>query len=216
MLFDALEIKRQQLDPLPPRPYHAELGLPIRLPSGAIIPAADETTEDPEPEINPTTTSSSTPVSAAEAAAQNIEIEEDSEINPTTHKPVFASTSKPKDSKPSAPPPPKPQILITAEEWATTYRASNPPKSTNPNTSAGFSALRAYALWYNNPTLTLADCGAMLRDPPLKTTTITAYILDAVRLEKLPFEKERLREVLGMVPNSQTVWRYSGLWKMVQ
>jgi hypothetical protein len=41
---------------------------------------------------------------------------------------------------------------------------------------------------------------ALLRDPPLQTTTVVSYILDAIRLGKLPFEKGRLREeVLGLL-----------------
>ncbi|KAI9795892.1 MAG: hypothetical protein M1833_006619 [Piccolia ochrophora] len=41
-LFDCLEAKRNALDPVPPRPAHADLNLPIRLASGAAVVATDE------------------------------------------------------------------------------------------------------------------------------------------------------------------------------
>jgi hypothetical protein len=49
-LFHILEQHRKDLDPCPPRPYYAELGLPIRLAGGVSIPTADENSEVVEPE----------------------------------------------------------------------------------------------------------------------------------------------------------------------
>ncbi|KAH7409096.1 hypothetical protein BKA64DRAFT_704885 [Cadophora sp. MPI-SDFR-AT-0126] len=50
-LFYTLEMKRLALDPTPPRPYHAELNLPIRIAEGVEIPSDAEAEEaDPEPE----------------------------------------------------------------------------------------------------------------------------------------------------------------------
>ena len=37
------------------------------------------------------------------------------------------------------------------------------------------------------------------------------YILEAVRTEKMPFEKERLRAVLDMLPKEVVAWRYRTL-----
>jgi hypothetical protein len=50
MLYKVLEQKRCALVPAPPRPYHAELGLPIRLAAGVEIPPVDETAAS-EPSI---------------------------------------------------------------------------------------------------------------------------------------------------------------------
>ena len=41
-LFDTLEIKRKDLNPTPPRPYHAEENKPIRLAEGVEIPTDEE------------------------------------------------------------------------------------------------------------------------------------------------------------------------------
>jgi exonuclease 3'-5' domain-containing protein 2 len=152
-----------------------------------------------------------------EAAAENIQIEDDAEQNSTSstanNKPKMKSTG----SASPATSVPKPESLVDAESWAFTHRASNPPPSPSRNSSSTvtFSALRVYALWYYNPSLSIPDIASMLRDPPLRNSTVAAYILDSVRLEKLPFEKERLRKVLQFVPDSRSMRRYKGLWKQV-
>jgi hypothetical protein len=68
--------------------------------------------------------------------------------------------------------------------------------------------LRCYYLWYHNPELSLTDIAGLLREVPLQTTTVVNYILEAARLEKLPFEKERLRAVLGELPKEVVSGRY--------
>jgi exonuclease 3'-5' domain-containing protein 2 len=46
---------------------------------------------------------------------------------------------------------------------------------------------------------------------PLQTTTVVNYILEAARAEKLPFEKDRLRAVLGELPKEVVAGRYKTL-----
>lgn len=55
-----------------------------------------------------------------------------------------------------------------------------------------------------------------MRDPPLATTTVVNYILEAIRLEKLPFERERLREVMVLMPVDVLESRYRSVWKLVK
>ncbi|KFY25720.1 hypothetical protein V491_01621, partial [Pseudogymnoascus sp. VKM F-3775] len=57
ILYDVLEAKRKALRPTPPRPYHAELGLPIRLASGIEIVTADESLDDATAALEPRKTS---------------------------------------------------------------------------------------------------------------------------------------------------------------
>jgi exonuclease 3'-5' domain-containing protein 2 len=218
MLYDVLESKRKQLRPAPPRPYHAELNLPIRLTSGAIIPAAEDPVEDVEPEVELTETSSSTPASAREAAAQNVQVEDDFELHGPISKGRPRTGKQPTSSKKSVILLPRLQALIDAESWATAHRASNPAPSTSTNspTTANFAALRVYRLWYSNPELSIAEIASMLRQPPLQKTTVGQYILDSIRLEKLPFEKGRLKNVLLSVPDSRSLWRYKAIWNMVE
>src|SRR5271170_7346599 len=96
MLYDALECKRKQLRPVPPRPYHAELNLPIRLASGAVIATIDDAVEDFEPKQRSMIASPVSPASVLEAAAENIQIEDDAEQNSTSStvrtKPKLKST----------------------------------------------------------------------------------------------------------------------------
>jgi exonuclease 3'-5' domain-containing protein 2 len=215
MLHDALECKRKQLRPVPPRPYHAELNLPIRLASGAVITTTDDAVDDFEPHKTCTTASSALPASGLEAAAENIQIEDDTDQTFVSITGRIKSKLKSTDSVMS---PPKPQSLVDAESWALAHRASNPSTSPSSNTfsTVNFSALRVYALWYHNSSLSIAEIASMLRDPPLRNSTVAAYILDSVRLEKLPFEKKRLRKVLQVIPDSRGMWRYKGLWKLVE
>ena len=218
MLYDALECKRKQLRPVPPRPYHAELNLPIRLASGAVITTADDAVDDFEPNKRSTIASPVAPASVLEAAAENIQIEDDVEQNFTSSTAKIKLKMKSTDSASLATSVPRPQSLVDAESWVLAHRASNPSPSPSRNSSStvAFSALRVYALWYYNPSLSIQDIASMLRDPPLRNSTVAAYILDSVRLEKLPFEKERLKKVLQVVPVSRGMWRYKGLWKLVE
>lgn len=216
MLYDTMEYKRKQLRPLPPRPYHAELNLPIRLAMGAVVPTMDETLEEVESEAPPAVTSSSLPVSALEAAAENIQIEEDEPIE-SMSKPSLKLKTKSTESKPPGLPVPKTQEVIDAEAWAISYRNAKSALSTGVDlpATASFSTLRVYALWNFNPKLSMTEIAAMLRDPPLQKSTICTYVLEAVRLEKLPFEKGRIKDILRSMPDSSKVFRYKGLWKMV-
>lgn len=66
----------------------------------------------------------------------------------------------------------------------------------NPNAKSQKSQLRAYALWHEFGQDVDTVC-RIWRDPPLKVSTVTSYIAEAIRLDKLPFEQERLREVLS-------------------
>lgn len=46
----------------------------------------------------------------------------------------------------------------------------------------------------------MPEAAALLRDPPLLNATVATYVLDALRAEKLPFEKERLAALILHVP----------------
>jgi exonuclease 3'-5' domain-containing protein 2 len=218
MLYDALECKRKQLRPVPPRPYHADLNLPIRLASGAVISTTDDTVDEFEPKQKSMMASPVSPASDLEAAAENIQIEDDAEQNSISS----IARTKPKVKSTGSTSPatlvPRPQSLVDAESWALAHRASDLTLSPSRNSppAVAFSALRVYALWYFNPSLSIPDIASMLRDPPLRNSTVAAYIIDSVRLEKLPFEKERLRKVLQVASDSHGMWRYKRLWKLVE
>ena len=76
--------------------------------------------------------------------------------------------------------------------------------------------MRCYYLWYHNPDLSLPDIAGLLREVPLQTNTVVNYILEAARTEKLPFEKERLRVVLGELPKEVVAGRYRTLSRVCE
>jgi len=55
----------------------------------------------------------------------------------------------------------------------------------------------------------------MLRDPPMSSSTVTNYILQAVVLEKLEYERESLRSVMLMMPSGMRKGRWRGLAEQV-
>jgi len=207
-LFDTLEIKRKALNPTPPRPYHAEENKPIRLAEGVEIPTDEELDPDePEPTTprrNYTKLSSSYLASAVET----IELDPDFDIQ-TSLSPSMSSSLSPSATRskvtPKPAPLPKHPVVLAGESRSVSYR------SPRPKTLASPASLRCYFIWYHNPDLSLQDIAALLREVPLQTSTVVNYILETIKLEKLPFEKDRLKNVLGMLPKEVAWGRYRTL-----
>ena len=170
-LYDALEKKRKALDPTPPCPAYAELNLPIRLAHGVVIPVADEE----QAAIEDEGWKSTVVVSQADFI--------DETPRSVSRKSVPKSTMKP------------PQVVV-AETWVCEYRAGvQPPEVVR----ASASHLRAYALWHCHQE-SIEDIANLLRDPPLQRATVANYILEAVRLQKLTYDADRMRDVLACLP----------------
>ena len=63
--------------------------------------------------------------------------------------------------------------------------------------------MRAYHLWHTNKDLGTGDVAALLRSPPLKTTTVVDYIFNAVKLENLPVNDLRYtKEIVETKPRN--------------
>lgn len=197
-LFNTMESKRKALDPSPPRPEHAELNLPIRLATGQTVEAYEEPEEAAE---KPTSDEAEDPrgeplpaPSIEEMAREFLDIAiEDGDAR----KPSATAT--------------KPPEVLTADAWVAEYRTSRPADARTKATAA---FLRAYSLWHHQE-VEVGDAARLLRDPPLQVSTVCCYILEAVRIDKLPFEVERLRQVLRQVEGTGG-GRYAGLRKMVE
>lgn len=200
-LFDTLEIKRKALDPTPPCPYHAEENKPIRLAEGLEIPTDEELDPDePEP-TTPRRKYTKLSPSYLASAAETIELDPDFDV--TTVRSTSRSSSTPKPA-----PAPKHPLVVAAESLSAAYRNSHPKNRAAP------AALRCYFIWHDNPELSLEDIAAVLRDVPLQTTTVVNYILESIKLEKMQFDKERLKGVLEILPK-EVVWgRYRTLARM--
>ena len=209
-LFNTLEIKRKALNPTPPRPYHAEEDRPIRLAEGIEIFTDEEL--DPDEPVPTITRRKYTKLSSSylAAAAETIELDPDFEIK-TSSSPTLPSSPSPSATRSKSTPKPAPQrkhpVVLAGDSLSASYRSSHPSNRASP------ASLRCYFIWYYNPDLSLQDVAALLRDVPLQTTTVVNYILESIKLEKLPYEKERLKNVLGTLPK-EIIWgRYRALAK---
>ena len=114
-----------------------------------------------------------------------------------------------------------PEISLTEQStrWAESYRSTHIFPSTSQRARAGMSQLRAYALWAEHR-LDVRNIAALLRQPkPLEETTVAAYVLDSVLLERLPYDKDRLRQTLQIleIRASRMVYRrYQPLIKALE
>jgi hypothetical protein len=116
---------------------------------------------------------------------------------------------------------PAPSVTIQAPafqiavSWAQSYLEDTVPSLSSSSSRpasirATASHLRAYYLWHHMR-IPLRGIGALLRDPPLAQSTVSGYILQAVSLEKLEYEDERLRAVLESLPQGTRDGRWGAL-----
>jgi len=115
-LYDTLEIQRKELDPTPPRPYHAEENKSIRLADGVEIP----TDEELEPEEAETPAFKRTYTKRQPSYFKDVSLELDPEFTisaPDTPTPVTRSKAKTA---------PKFPLIQAAAALSDEYRASHP------------------------------------------------------------------------------------------
>lgn len=101
----------------------------------------------------------------------------------------------------------------SATAWARTYLQSTIPSPTSTTPSrirATVPHLRAYHLWYHQ-NLSLDYVASHLRDPPLSHSTVTGYILQAVSLERLEYDRDSMRDMMMALP----VGLRKGRWKWI-
>ena len=182
-IYNVLEAKRRALNPVPPRPAHAELNLPIRLAYGQTAATYDEDLEFDSKTLVGQESSQGVDVGAITRDFANIAIEDDT--------PRF-SIPKPakKISRYQSP------EALAAEAWVANWRSNLPQNHKLKATPAN---LRAYALWYDQA-IGVEQVAALLRDPPLQHATVAAYVISTVNYENLPFDQARLRDVFGYLP----------------
>ncbi|KAK4203731.1 putative Werner syndrome ATP-dependent helicase [Triangularia verruculosa] len=179
-IYSMLNHQRLQLSPCPPLPHHAELKLPISLGDHAVLPPSTESDEiemTPAEAVPKQPKKTRTPTAAADKK----------------EKPAAA----PKKEKPAAAPKKeKHPLFAEADIWAAQYRVANPCPEDNPTTAAKHYEVRMYYLWHRNPDLDVPTLCAIPRDPPLQLPSVVAYILRAIRRERLPYNKTKLIELL--------------------
>lgn len=187
-----MESKRKALTPTPPRPAHAELNRAIQLANGQTVATYDESTESTETNDALSSAASETVLSIEEMARDFVNIALEDLSAPLS----VLNTTQPKHGRNAA------SVLgpevSAANSWVVQWRSTLSP---DYKPRAFTYQLRAYALWHQQQH-TITTTAALLRDPPLQSATVAAYILEALKAEKLPFEANRLVEVPKYLPAS--------------
>ncbi|KAF7194782.1 hypothetical protein HII31_03905 [Pseudocercospora fuligena] len=235
-LYNKLDNERKALTPAPPRPAYFETGKPLILGNGQAVErskvrsrvaakkaASGEVADDGEdddvffdaleelPDTYELGSLESEPVSteagkaAPEEAAEAIDTAIYPKLPPLDPPSTTSAVKLP--SKPASSQP-KPQALSNAQ----TTLADDWISSLDPKPSKlGPSTLRAYHLWHHQD-LSVQEVAKSCREPPLALTTVASYIMQAIKEENLPYQSDRLRDVLQCLP--RTVW--GAYWRWVK
>lgn len=147
------------------------MNLPIRLANGQTVADYDEGAETAEETLTDLPPDPSISLEEMARDFLNVAVEDAPAQSRTQRKPA---TTQPRSA--TAP------KVAAADEWVLQWRNSLPPGYKARATTA---SLRAYALWHHQD-LEVPDVAALLRDPPLKEATVASYVLEAIRIEKLP------------------------------
>ncbi|KAI1201074.1 ribonuclease H-like protein [Nemania serpens] len=196
-LYATMEHHRQQLNPCPPHPYHAELKLPIPRSEEMMMASPGDVVELDVLPINGDGLEPSEMHLAVARESASVKASLVPKKKPAPTKLILKSTERPKDSR-----------VEVAEDRAASYRASH------PDTRATFVQLRSYYLWHGYD-LSPAAIAQILRDPPLQTKTIVYYILSVVQSEKMPADPDQLYEVANSVTQSSLQARWPAIAAIV-
>ena len=219
-LFHALERERIQMKPMPPRPSLYEKQEPLVLGDGTVLKKSSSAAasrkvageaEEPEDEFfDALETQEETngeanlvagvPLSGLRASYPILPVVEssrpfcvDNEADANDERLVIkqemnaASLSE----------------VQRAGAWVDSWKESLPA---NHTLKCGNASLRAWHLWHEQGR-SINEVAGLLRDPPLASRTVASYVLQAIDTEGLPFDVQRTKEALNLIPNS-VHWRY--------
>ncbi|CAN8095591.1 unnamed protein product [Discula destructiva] len=206
-LFAMLNHQRENLDPMPALPLHAELGKPIPVPPGLEPLPEEEALAEydiaDEKEIEAATEFE------AGAEGSNAALPVAVRLEDLQVPAAKARTGKASAVVDKAPLPPKDPRVETAEVWLAEFRAGR-------KTKASPSALRAYHIWHTDQELDCVSIAKILRNPPLQTSSVASYILASVQMERLPYDKVRMKtDVLASMPEGLARKRFFPVWQAV-
>lgn len=235
-LYHALEAKRKAMDPTPPRPALYELGMPLLLgdgkpppkkwkppkaiavdsdvvPEGLTEPKEEDFDEaqkdvDDAEESDDQFYSCDSDFDGTEALVPSSSSTKslgtrtcsESTVAPLRHPREEADAAAPGSSG-----------LAEAERWAS-ERLSSVDSTYKSRATAAW--LRAYALWHIQK-LGIYDVARILREPPLASSSVAQYVLEAIKHDDLPFEPDRARQALNFIPVSAQ-WRYARIHEKIR
>lgn len=142
--------------------------------------------------------------------AASLESSDEVDQQPPEEEADFAAASEAADSTSEAPRALHPDSEETklADAWVANWRASLPP---DYNIVGRPRELRAWHLWHEQGH-SMEEVAALLKDPPLVTTTVASYIMQSIKAENLPYDEDRVKEVLRVLPKVARA-RY---WRIVK
>jgi hypothetical protein len=185
-LYHTLELKREALDPVPPRPYYAELNKPIRLAEGIEIPPEEDDPTVRSVDAKVVQRTRKYTKKATKETAEVVKGEDgDGEFTPATELAHSFFTSTPTNRLSS--------IVRSAQPKGKLGDISHIPMVPSHLSKR---SLQTYHLWLQNPALDLDALGSKLRSPPLAARSVAKMIIEAIKADRLPYERKRLREVL--------------------
>ncbi|PSK55160.1 hypothetical protein B9Z65_2549 [Elsinoe australis] len=188
-LFHELELRRQAMNPMPPRPAFQELEQPLVLADGTLPPKSPKTSAGEE---GAGSTDSAT---SGERTQDEIESGEDKLTEGPGGSTDIAGPSVELNSS----------RLEAMQAWCAEYDATRKSVARKVSTRA----LQAYALWHQHSLSPLGVAG--LLEPPLKTNTVNSYILEAVTSDRdLPYDAGRLKQLISSMP-PYVASKYKGL-----
>lgn len=201
-LYHALEKQRKRMKPMPPRPSCYETNAPLILGDGtevykssarkalAIKPAKVVVTTGEESE-NDEFFDAAEELNANESGSERVA------TNPE-------AKSKKLDIKPTIP---DTLAFRLADDWQKTYFATKGKEKVfaRPN------ELRAYHLWHQQG-FEPKDVAAYLKHPPLSLSTVASYTMQVIKVEGLPFDRVRARDVLRLLPHGLHM-RFESMFK---
>ncbi|KAF4552385.1 Hypothetical protein D9617_10g073660 [Elsinoe fawcettii] len=193
-LYHSLENIRLALDPVPPRPALYEQRQPVLLADGTVPPKAKRWTARSKKD--------------ATGGQDNVERmahgEQTSELDDTVQEHDEAGFIDRTAESPSSD-----VRIVAADTWIEQYQNV---KGNSRHASARKASLRAYHLWHHS-SLPPDEVAAVLRRPPLKTSTINSYIIEALAFDDtLACDTARLKATVKNLP-SYVLNRYKGLKK---
>lgn len=207
-LFAVLNHQRKQLDPSPALPFHTEKGRPIPVQPGLDPPSEEEALA--EDDIADEQELEAEAEEEASDASLGADRSEGTEVLENSPSPISKGSKREAASAKSSPISKDPKVEA-AEVWLKEYK-----KSRGGKLKAQPAALRAYHIWHTNEGLDCASLAKILRDPPLQTTSVAGYIMSSVHMEKLPYDKIRLKtDVITHIPTELARKRFFPIWVAV-
>ncbi|KAF5868920.1 putative 3 -5 exonuclease helicase protein [Botrytis fragariae] len=214
-LYDILETKRQALDPTPPRPSHADQNAPIplsHLPTQTPIKRKytrrqvmqDPLPLDPDFSLEDPKATNEASIETANEAGSEIEINDLVRRVIGSEPPINIRRIHPApDSNDGEESP----VLLAADVLTTFYLEANPESKVSQL------QLVPYFIWYHNAHLSIPQIASICSNRDNRT--IIKRILTVISVDKLPYEKHRLRDLLEGLSKNAAWENFRGLVEAV-